>query len=118
MLSEKQFGLARAFLHCVHAGNTERIKTVDVATGGQNIRCLEHIPPNHRGDIATVQRVHNGVGFRTHAKLLVHVDHRRHARVLAVVKRSAQNPLDRIIRQRRVGLHVRHGGKHGATVIF
>ena len=59
MASQQPVGLALAVLQREDAGQAERVKTMQIATGGQHLGGAQQIAAGHRADITAIQRVHD-----------------------------------------------------------
>ena len=60
---QQPFGLARAVLHRIGAGDAEGVETVQVAAGGQDGRRAQQVAARRRAHEAAVQRVHQAGDF-------------------------------------------------------
>ena len=61
VFAQQAVGLAGAVLHCIVAGNAERVETVQVAAGGQDRRCAQQVTPGSGTQEAAIQRTQYAV---------------------------------------------------------
>ena len=66
---QQQLRLGCAFAHCQGAGDAERVKTVDIASGGEHCGRAQNVSAWGRSDVAAVERMHQRADLGIHGQL-------------------------------------------------